>query len=120
VDVRTNDYRAWGWQHFNEQTLERIFPVQQKLDRRMNQLRWISLNLIDPHPDFLGGGFDENRISFILADIRRHGYQQNFHLMVRRMGERFQTMDGHHWIEAAKGEGATSIPVLLIEVNADE
>lgn len=80
----------------------------------------ISLKLLDPHPDNPRLELREEVIASIQAQIREHGYHEKHAIIARRTGKRFQTLDGHHRVEAANREELTSIPAWVDDYTDEE
>src|SRR5262245_36059751 len=80
----------------------------------------IPLKLVDPHPDNPRLELREEVIASIHAQIHQHGFHEMHAIIVRRLGKRFQILDGHHRVEAASREGIKEIPAWVREMSDEE
>jgi|SRR5215471_1254631 len=81
----------------------------------------IPLKLLDPHPDNPRLELREDVIATIQAQLRLlGGYQEQHAIIVRRVGKRYQILDGHHRVEAADREAIKSIPAWVGDYTDEE
>jgi protein gp37/ParB-like chromosome segregation protein Spo0J len=80
----------------------------------------ISIKLLDPHPDNPRLQLREEVIDAIQAQIHEHGYEEMHAIIVRKLGKRYQILDGHHRADAAEREGLKAIPAWVCEYTDEE
>src|SRR5262249_29341766 len=73
----------------------------------------IPLSLLDPHPDNPRLELREDVIASIQAQIHEHGFQEMHAIIARRVSKRYQPLDGHHRVEAARREDLKTIPAWV-------
>jgi protein gp37/ParB-like chromosome segregation protein Spo0J len=80
----------------------------------------IRIDLLDAHPDNPRLELREDVIASIQAQIHQHGYQEMHAIIARRLGKRYQILDGHHRVDAASREGLKTIPAWVGEYTDEE
>ena len=80
----------------------------------------ISLKLIDAHPDNPRLELREEVIASIQAQIHQLGFQEMHAVILRRLGKRYQTIDGHHRVDAAQRAGLKTIPAWVMDYTDEE
>jgi len=80
----------------------------------------VSLDLIDPHPDNPRFALREEIVQTIRKQIEASGYDEVHSVLLRRLGDRFQLIDGHHRTEAARRAGLADVPAWIREYTNEE
>jgi protein gp37/ParB-like chromosome segregation protein Spo0J len=84
-------------------------------------IQQISLDLIDAHPDNPRIVMREGVIEAIQAQLRGNEFDEMHAILLRPIGEgRFQILDGHHRVEAARREKLESVPAWVREYTDEE
>src|SRR5262245_22200545 len=73
----------------------------------------ISLALIDAHPDNPRLSLREDVIGAIAGQLKEAPYDKLHAIVVRKLGRRYETIDGHHRIESARRAGLKKIPAWI-------
>jgi site-specific DNA-methyltransferase (adenine-specific) len=87
----------------------------------------LPVHLIDPHPlnprpqsDRYGCRVDDEKVEELISLIQSKGYDESEPIAVRKIGDRYQLLRGHHrWI-AVKEIGNSSIPAVIREMDDKE
>jgi len=77
----------------------------------------IDVSLLDPHPLNPRLALSAQVITGLGAMMRVFGFDPNHALVVRRKGERFEVIEGHHRLAAAKDVGLTDVPCTIVEAS---
>jgi ParB/RepB/Spo0J family partition protein len=86
----------------------------------MSEIQWIPLNELDSHPDNPRLELREDLITSIQAHLQQDGFQEKNAVIVRRLGKRFQILNGHHRVQAAARAGLKNIPAWVGEYTDEE
>lgn len=104
----------------DEQTPSVIFALGKILqsigDQKARKTASISLDAINPRPSHLRDAPDEEKIDSLRQEYARgHSLRE---VILRRLGKRYEAVDGEDRIEAAKRAGMKEIPAIVIECDA--
>jgi ParB/RepB/Spo0J family partition protein len=80
----------------------------------------IPTKLLDPHPDNPRLQLREEVISSIQAQIHERGFDEAHAILVRKIGKRYQILNGHHRVEAVEREGIKEVPAWVREYTDEE
>lgn len=84
-------------------------------------IQQIRIELLDRHPDNPRFQLNEEVIAAIYAQLSAaHRFDDMYAIIVRRLKERYQIIDGHHRVEAAKRDGMRKVPSWVCRLTDQE
>lgn len=84
-------------------------------------VQMIAVELLRPHPKNPRVALRQDVVDAIFADVEERGSMESRHaITVRRVGNEFEIISGHHRNAAAIKAGLSHVPCWVVEMNDDE
>ena len=81
------------------------------------EIKWIPIELLQPHPDNPRLIYREDIIDTIAQSITESGFNPCYALLVRPMGTEYQIVSGHTRLKSAQKAGCKKLPCWVKDID---